>query len=206
MSRPWDRQHNETSSYYQYFQSYLEFGSGVRSVRLVCELYGKSSRYLEMVSSKHGWVARARAWDVHCAEIQRLETEKRIRQQAAQEARRLDLLGSEITGSHLAIFRQAKRRLNRLRQKERDAIAKSDDRLLPTEEQWKSIESSMAKMLRIAEAAENRLRNKLLGTQEQDSQSQPADQPVIAPHVAAAALAGVSQASGAVGPDSGAAE
>lgn len=201
MTYPWSRQHREPSSTYTYFQSYLEFGEGIRSIKLVSELHGKSDRFMESLSSKFGWVSRARAWDVHCSELQRLETEKQIQKQAAEDAKKLARVSRHITGSHLSAYGQARRRLDRLREREKEAIATGDMKKLPREDEWKSVESSLIKMLRLGEQAEARMRSQLLGSQDQTSQSVQDAQVLMEPHIAAAVLAGVSSASGVQGPD-----
>lgn len=59
---PWDRQPGETSKAYAAFCEYRDQGTG-RNYRTVAEVLGKSGTLIAGWSAKHGWVARAAAWD-----------------------------------------------------------------------------------------------------------------------------------------------
>lgn len=59
---PWDRQPGETSKAYEAFAIYRDMGAD-RTVRSVAEALTKSDQLIRGWSTKHGWVARAAAWD-----------------------------------------------------------------------------------------------------------------------------------------------
>lgn len=60
--KPWDRQRGESSKAYEAFAIYRDMGSD-RTVRSVAESLNKSGTLIAGWSGKHGWVARAAAWD-----------------------------------------------------------------------------------------------------------------------------------------------
>ena len=63
--RPYDRQDSDTDKSYAAFRRYLEMGPD-RSLERVVSAVGKKSGYSRVVarwSSRHNWVARARAYD-----------------------------------------------------------------------------------------------------------------------------------------------
>lgn len=59
---PWARQEGETSKAYAAFCVYRDQGEG-RTTRSTAEALTKSETLIKTWSSKHGWVARAAAWD-----------------------------------------------------------------------------------------------------------------------------------------------
>lgn len=62
---PWEAQPGESSPAFQAFARYRDLGAGVRTVRRVAQDLSKSGSLIRKWSAEHGWVERAKAWDMH---------------------------------------------------------------------------------------------------------------------------------------------
>ena len=78
MAEKWERQEGETALQYSYFLAYLDMGV-LRSIQRVREKCGKSATYLEKLSSRNNWIARADAYDRYIDEITRKENIEAIK-------------------------------------------------------------------------------------------------------------------------------
>jgi hypothetical protein len=78
MVEKWERQEKETALQYSYFLAYLDIGV-LRSIPKVQEKCGKSATYLEKLSAKNNWIARADAYDRYIDEITRKENIEAIK-------------------------------------------------------------------------------------------------------------------------------
>ena len=199
--RSWDRRKAETDYKYEQFLSYLEFGPGIRSIRLVAELYGRSPRTVERDCVAHDWVQRARDWDVWKTDLQQAENERQLKLASAEAAKKLHRVEKEITDTHFKAYRQARNRLLRLI--EQDKLAdegKTNKR--PATHEWRAIEASLLRMLGLGLVAEQRLKNRLLASSEQQESANggTVENQVMSPEIAAAALGAVAAVSGQHGP------
>lgn len=59
----WERRESESDPAFSAFRSYLDLGSGNRSLRKVASILGKSSQVLSVWSAKHEWIKRVRSYD-----------------------------------------------------------------------------------------------------------------------------------------------
>jgi len=78
MTEKWDRQEKETPRQYDYFKTFLDLGA-LRSIPKVQQKCGKSATYLEKLSSRNNWIARADAYDRYIDEIIRKENIEAIK-------------------------------------------------------------------------------------------------------------------------------
>ena len=78
MTEKWERQEGEGAKQYAYFLAYLDMGV-LRSIQRVREKCGKSATYLEKLSSRNNWIARADAYDRYIDEITRKENIEAIK-------------------------------------------------------------------------------------------------------------------------------
>ena len=78
MTEKWDRQEKETPKQYDYFKTFLDLGA-LRSIPKVQQKCGKSATYLEKLSSRNNWLARADAYDRYIDEIIRKENIEAIK-------------------------------------------------------------------------------------------------------------------------------
>lgn len=80
--QPWERLDGETTGQYTLFALYRDMGAE-RSIPKVSEIAGCSVNYARNLSSQHGWVARATAYDDW-----RERNERRLIERGRLEARR----------------------------------------------------------------------------------------------------------------------
>lgn len=78
MTEKWERQEGESPLQYAYFLDYLDMGA-LRSIQKVRKKRGKSATYLEKLSSRNNWLARADAYDRYIDEIIRKENIEAIK-------------------------------------------------------------------------------------------------------------------------------
>lgn len=83
-AQPWDRQPEETPPAWQAFVAYRDLGFD-RSLRAAAEKIGKAQSLLARWSTRHGWVARAQAYDTHLDQ----EHQKRLRARRTTSEQRL---------------------------------------------------------------------------------------------------------------------
>ena len=97
MEERWLRLKNETPKAYQAFELYRNMGLA-RSIQKVGEELGKNPKALARLSSKYGWVERARAFDAYTAELHAKEQAREIvemHRRHAQEAREFQEIALE---------------------------------------------------------------------------------------------------------------
>ena len=78
MAKKWDRQEKETAKQYEYFKMFLDLGA-LRTIPKVQEKTNKSLTYLNTLSSRNNWIARADAYDRYIDEITRKENIEAIK-------------------------------------------------------------------------------------------------------------------------------
>jgi len=78
MAEKWERQEGETALQYSYFLAYLDMGV-LRTIPKVQEKTNKSLTYLNTLSSRNNWIARADAYDRYIDEITRKENIEAIK-------------------------------------------------------------------------------------------------------------------------------
>lgn len=86
MTNPWDRQPTETDPAWAAFQTYRDQGVD-RSTAKVGRALGKTKKLMDVWSSKHGWVARATAWDTHLDQAIQARIVKERGEMAARQIR-----------------------------------------------------------------------------------------------------------------------
>ncbi|MGP1455868.1 MAG: hypothetical protein ACTTJ7_08980 [Treponema sp.] len=78
MAEKWERQEGESARQYAYFLAYLDMGA-LRTILKVQEKTNKSLTYLNTLSSRNNWLARADAYDRYIDEITRKENIEAIK-------------------------------------------------------------------------------------------------------------------------------
>jgi hypothetical protein len=78
MAEKWERQEGESAKQYAYFKMFLDFGA-LRTIPKVQEKTNKSLTYLNTLSSRNNWIARADAYDRYIDEITRKENIEAIK-------------------------------------------------------------------------------------------------------------------------------
>jgi hypothetical protein len=94
--QPWDRQPNESSKSYQAFCAYRDAGPQRSRRKLVAE--GKTAARLRQLMnwcSRHGWVARAEAYDDYTERLLRFENERDRRNMLRRHAN-VAVLGQSV--------------------------------------------------------------------------------------------------------------
>lgn len=86
---PWGRRADESRPAFEAFRTYLEMGTG-RDIRSVGRSLGKSGSLISRWSSRHSWVARAKAWDDHLGALARAAAEEHTVRRAATFASERD--------------------------------------------------------------------------------------------------------------------
>lgn len=85
--QPWERQPAEGDGAWAAFAVYRDLPPIERSLARAGEKIGKGKRQLEDWCSRHGWVARARAWDVEVDRQARLAAVAEIRKMRERHVR-----------------------------------------------------------------------------------------------------------------------
>lgn len=73
----WEKLKEETNLAYEWFCRYRDYGPE-RSMQKILQKYAMKNSYLRQLklwSKKHGWVARAEAYDLHIEKLKRTEME-----------------------------------------------------------------------------------------------------------------------------------
>ena len=78
MAEKWERQEGESAKQYAYFKMFLDLGA-LRTIPKVQEKTNKSLTYLNTLSSRNNWIARADAYDCYIDEITRKENIEAIK-------------------------------------------------------------------------------------------------------------------------------
>lgn len=78
MAEKWERQEGESAKQYAYFKTFLDIGA-LRTIPKVQEKTNKSLTYLNTLSSRNNWIARADAYDRYIDEITRKENIEAIK-------------------------------------------------------------------------------------------------------------------------------
>ena len=78
MAEKWERQEGESAKQYAYFKMFLDLGA-LRTIPKVQEKTNKSLTYLNTLSSRNNWIARADAYDRYIDEITRKENIEAIK-------------------------------------------------------------------------------------------------------------------------------
>ena len=78
MAKKWERQEAESAKQYAYFKTFLDLGA-LRTIPKVQEKTNKSLTYLNTLSSRNNWIARADAYDRYIDEITRKENIEAIK-------------------------------------------------------------------------------------------------------------------------------
>ena len=78
MAEKWERQEGESAKQYAYFKMFLHLGA-LRTIPKVQEKTNKSLTYLNTLSSRNNWIARADAYDRYIDEITRKENIEAIK-------------------------------------------------------------------------------------------------------------------------------
>ena len=78
MAEKWERQEGESAKQYEYFKTFLDLGA-LRTIPKVQEKTNKSLTYLNTLSSRNNWIARADAYDRYIDEITRKENIEAIK-------------------------------------------------------------------------------------------------------------------------------
>ena len=78
MAEKWERQEGESAKQYEYFKMFLDLGA-LRTIPKVQEKTNKSLTYLNTLSSRNNWIARADAYDRYIDEITRKENIEAIK-------------------------------------------------------------------------------------------------------------------------------
>jgi len=78
MAEKWERQEGESAKQYAYFKTFLDLGA-LRTIPKVQEKTNKSLTYLNTLSSRNNWIARADAYDRYIDEITRKENIEAIK-------------------------------------------------------------------------------------------------------------------------------
>lgn len=78
MAEKWERQEGESAKQYAYFKMFLDLGA-LRTIPKVQEKTNKSLTYLNTLSSRNNWTARADAYDCYIDEITRKENIEAIK-------------------------------------------------------------------------------------------------------------------------------
>ena len=78
MAEKWERQEGESAKQYAYFKAFLDLGA-LRTIPKVQEKTNKSLTYLNTLSSRNNWIARADAYDRYIDEITRKENIEAIK-------------------------------------------------------------------------------------------------------------------------------
>ena len=78
MAEQWERQEGESAKQYAYFKMFLDLGA-LRTIPKVQEKTNKSLTYLNTLSSRNNWIARADAYDRYIDEITRKENIEAIK-------------------------------------------------------------------------------------------------------------------------------
>lgn len=91
MTKPWEKQDDETLKAYNAFCVYRDMPAHLRSLKKVAEaIYNGVStgkqRYIEHWSSNNNWVKRVEAYDIHLDEINRREHEEAIKEMNKRQA------------------------------------------------------------------------------------------------------------------------
>ena len=78
MAEKWERREGESAKQYAYFKIFLDLGA-LRTIPKVQEKTNKSLTYLNTLSSRNNWIARADAYDRYIDEITRKENIEAIK-------------------------------------------------------------------------------------------------------------------------------
>jgi hypothetical protein len=81
----WPRQFQETARSYALFAAYRDMGPGERSLARVAREFGRSLDAVQQLSRRHGWVARAMAWDAENELVKRAAQVKELEAMARRQ-------------------------------------------------------------------------------------------------------------------------
>ena len=107
MTNPWNRRSNEPDSAWEAFELYCTMGPGARSNANVGRTLGKSKALADRWSSKWGWVERARAYDMHMADV----VQKRLEAEMGEMAVRHVKLGKNLQAVSGVVLQEWARRI-----------------------------------------------------------------------------------------------
>ena len=89
MSNTWNKIKKETSLSYEWFCRYRAMGPR-RTIESLSTKFEKKDNYRQVLyiwSAQHGWVNRAKDYDVHCDEVKLAARERLLEEQTAQHLR-----------------------------------------------------------------------------------------------------------------------